>query len=108
MRVRHLLFCLVLDSLSACVQTALAVIQQEKEVMLTQQPWLFWHQCNVDILIYPQELNLRGNGFRGLPKQLEDRKFARLRRLDLSNNPLGGEISISVQLTYQDAAKKME
>ena len=36
-----------------------------------------------------QELNLRGNGFRGLPKQLEDRKFARLRRLDLSNNPLG-------------------
>ena len=38
-----------------------------------------------------QELNLRGNGFRGLPKQLEDRKFARLRRLDLSNNPLGGE-----------------
>ena len=51
---------------------------------------------------------MRGNGFRGLPKQLEDRKFARLRRLDLSNNPLGGEISISVQLTYQDAAKKME
>ena len=38
-----------------------------------------------------KELNLRGNGFRGLPKQLEDRKFARLRRLDLSNNPLGGE-----------------
>ena len=44
-----------------------------------------------DLTISIKELNLRGNGFRGLPKQLEDRKFARLRRLDLSNNPLGGE-----------------
>lgn len=38
-----------------------------------------------------QELNLRGNGFRGLPRQLQTRKFPRLRKLDLSHNPLRGE-----------------
>lgn len=38
-----------------------------------------------------QELYLRSNGFRGLPKQLENRKFSRLRKLDLSHNPLGGK-----------------
>ena len=37
-----------------------------------------------------QELNLRENGFVGLPEQLERRRFPRLIKLDLSSNPIGG------------------
>ncbi len=38
-----------------------------------------------------QELNLRSNGYVGLPKQLEQRRFPRLVKLDLSSNPIGGK-----------------
>ena len=38
-----------------------------------------------------EELSLRGNGFLSLPKQLQNRKFPRLRKLDISHNPLIGK-----------------
>ena len=44
-----------------------------------------------------EELSLRGNGFLSLPKQLQNRKFPRLRKLDISHNPLIGTfLSLSI------------
>jgi hypothetical protein len=37
-----------------------------------------------------EELSLRDNALAALPGQLEDRSFARLRRLDLAGNPFAG------------------